>query len=163
MRFQSKLFTIFFQIALILVLALVASPSLAAPQWRRFNPTSIYRSGVPRRTYYAAAPTPTTDRTVDLSNLERVYEASKPIVQATEELANDVFPNDGRPIVQGNMIRTKYGNAPLPAGNILDPNVRAELKELSDALKKVVGSERVDPQALNTVLEFSRDMQLSYY
>ena len=84
------------------------------------------------------------------------------IVKAIEESSNDIFPNDGAPIVQGNVIRTSFGNAPLPASNVLDPNVRAELKELSDALKKVVSGDRLDPQALNTVLELSRDMQLSY-
>ena len=146
---------------------------MAAPQYFRYhNPTSVYRNptrqiityGAPYGAPYVApyvAPT-TTARSVDLSELESVYEASKPIVKATEEFANEIFPNDGAPIVQGNVIRTQFGNAPLPSSNVLDPNVRAELKELSDALKKVVSSDRLDPQALNTVLELSRDMQLSY-
>ena len=146
-------------------MALLA-PSMAAPQYFRYhNPTSVYRYPVRRYGYVApqvyVAPT-TTARTVDLSELESVYEASKPIVKAIEESSNDIFPNDGAPIVQGNVIRTSFGNAPLPSSNVLDPNVRAELKELSDALKKVVSGDRLDPQALNTVLELSRDMQLSY-
>ena len=42
--------------------------------------------------------------------------------------------------------------------NYLDPNVRAELSELSDALKDVVSGPTVDPAALNKVLELTRDM-----
>ena len=42
--------------------------------------------------------------------------------------------------------------------NYLNPNVRAELSELSDALKAVVSGPNVDPAALNKVLESLRDM-----
>ena len=90
------------------------------------------------------------------------FEASKSIVEEAEALSNEIFPNDGQPIVQNGQIRTQFGNAPLPSGNILDANVRSELKELSDALKAVVASPQINPTALNKVLELSRDLSLSY-
>ena len=148
----------FLQIALILVIALVA-PSMASPQYyvRYSNPRSVYRSGSATRTR-----TIPVRQEPDLSELTANFEASKSIVAEAEALSNEIFPNDGQPIVQNGQIRTQFGNAPLPSGNILDPNVRSELKELSDALKAVVASPQVNPTALNKVLELSRDLSLSY-
>ena len=147
----------FLQIALILVIALVA-PSMASPQYFRYsNPRSVYRSGSPTRTR-----TIPVRQEPDLSELTANFEASKSIVEEAEALSNEIFPNDGQPIVQNGQIRTQFGNAPLPSGNILDANVRSELKELSDALKAVVASPQINPTALNKVLELSRDLSLSY-
>ena len=146
----------YLQIALILALALVA-PSMASPQFymRYNNPSTVYRAGS-RNAAPVARPEP------DLTDLTANFEASKDIVAEAEELSNQIFPNDGKPIVVNNQIRTQFGNAPLPSGNILDPNVRSELKELSDALKAVVSNPKIDPAALNKVLELSRDLSLSY-
>ena len=143
---------------MILALALVA-PSIAAPQFfvRYNNPTSVLG-----RTYATSRNAAPAVSTPDLSALTANFEASKPLVEQAEALSNNVFPNDGRPIVVGNQIRTQFGNAPLPSGNILDANVRSELKELSDALKAVVASPQINPTALNKVLELSRDLSLSY-
>merc|ERR1712004_332148 len=117
---------------------------MSAPQFLRFaNPTSVL--GRTYATTRNAAPA-----------------VSTPLVEQAEALSNGVFPNDGRPIVVGNQIRTQFGNAPLPSGNVLDPNVRAELAELSDALSAVVDGPKLDPIALNKVLELSRDLSLSY-
>merc|ERR1712012_81449 len=150
-RFISKM------IALILALALVA-PSMSAPQFLRFaNPTSVLG-----RTYATTRNAAPAVSTPDLTALYANFEASKPLVEQAEALSNGVFPNDGRPIVVGNQIRTQFGNAPLPSGNVLDPNVRAELAELSDALSAVVDGPKLDPIALNKVLELSRDLSLSY-
>merc|ERR1711953_1149487 len=146
-RFISKM------IALILALALVA-PSMSAPQFLRFaNPTSVLG-----RTYATTRNAAPAVSTPDLTALYANFEASKPLVEQAEALSNGVFPNDGRPIVVGNQIRTQFGNAPLPSGNVLDPNVRAEL---SDALSAVVDGPKLDPIALNKVLELSRDLSLS--
>ena len=143
---------------MILVIALVA-PSMASPQYyvRYSNPRSVYRSGSPTRTR-----TIPVRQEPDLSELTANFEASKSIVEEAEALSNEIFPNDGQPIVQNGQIRTQFGNAPLPSGNILDANVRSELKELSDALKAVVASPQINPTALNKVLELSRDLSLSY-
>ena len=54
------------------------------------------------------------------------------------------------------------GNAPLPAGNVLPPEVRAQLSVMSIALQNVLLSNTVNPLDLNTLLEVSRDMELSY-
>ena len=131
---------------------------MASPQYyvRYSNPRSVYRSGSVSRTVAPVRQEP------DLTDLTANFEASKSIVEEAEALSNQIFPNDGQPIVQGNQIRTQFGNAPLPSGNILDANVRSELKELSDALKAVVASPTLDPSALNKVLELSRDLSLSY-
>lgn len=154
-NFQSSLNSL--QIALILALALVA-PSMAAPQFfiRYNNPTSVLGRNYGRT---AAAP---AVRVPDLTRLQANFEASKPLVEQAERLSDAIFPNDGRPIVVNNAIRTQYGNAPLPEGNVLDPNVRAELTELSDALAAVVDGPELSPTALNKVLELSRDLQLAY-
>ena len=132
---------------------------MAAPQFfvRYNNPTSVLG-----RTYATSRNAAPAVSTPDLSALTANFEASKPLVEQAEALSNQVFPNDGRPIVVGNQIRTQFGNAPLPAGNVLDPNVRAELAELSDALSAVVDGPQLDPRALNKVLELSRDLSLSY-
>lgn len=133
---------------------------MASPQYyvRYSNPRSVYRSGSVSRTRTVAP----VRQEPDLTDLTANFEASKSIVEEAEALSNQIFPNDGQPIVQGNQIRTQFGNAPLPSGNILDANVRSELKELSDALKAVVASPTLDPSALNKVLELSRDLSLSY-
>lgn len=133
---------------------------MASPQYyvRYSNPRSVYRSGSVSRTRTVAP----VRQEPDLTELTANFEASKSIVEEAEALSNQIFPNDGQPIVQGNQIRTQFGNAPLPSGNILDANVRSELKELSDALKAVVASPTLDPSALNKVLELSRDLSLSY-
>ena len=60
---------------------------------------------------YTAPETPST--TNDLSALKEIHEKSKPLVLETEALANKIFPTDGQPIVQGNIIRTNYGNQKL--------------------------------------------------
>ena len=57
---------------------------------------------------YTALETPSAIN--DLSALTEIYEKSKPLVEKTEALANKIFPHDGQPIVQGNIIRTKFGN-----------------------------------------------------
>ena len=87
-------------------------------------PYSYYNSGYPvyRYPYYAdptmyntrvglytAPENPTT--TDDLSALKEIHEKSKPLVLQTEALANKIFPNDGQPIVEGNVIRTNYGKS----------------------------------------------------
>ena len=116
--------------------------------------------------YKAPAPTPeVAERTADAPNLDTlttVFEDSIDVVNQAEALANDIFPNDGQPIVQGMKIRTKFGDAPLPINNQLDPSVRAELTELSDALEAVVSEPELNPEALNKVLEISRDLKLSF-
>jgi len=171
------------QIALVFALALVA-PSMASPynyvQFSSGSHTYGYGDATYRYAnrpwankgstiYKAPEPTPvvatrTADAAAapDLTSLTTVFEDSIPIVDQAEALANDIFPNDGQPIVQGMKIRTKFGDAPLPLGNILDPNVRSELAELSDALSAVVSTPELDGEALNRVLELSRDLKLNY-
>ena len=123
-------------------------------QWSEAR--TIFKEPEPAPARSADAPAP------DLVDLTGIFEGSQDLVNEAEELANDVFPNDGKPIVQNNKIRTKYGDAPLPLGNILDPNVRAELTVLSDALESVVSQPEIDGEALNKLLEISRDLKLSY-
>ena len=105
-----------FQFAAVFVLALVA-PALSYPYYY-YAPASVYsvpqyaqprsiRPAIPSN-LYAAAQSPST--TADLSDLEAIHEAAKPLVEQTEALANDIFPNDGAPIVSGGVVRTKYGN-----------------------------------------------------
>ena len=57
--------------------------------------------------FYAAADSPAT--TADLSHLQTIHARTKPLVEQTEALANEIFPNDGEPIVQNGVVRTKYG------------------------------------------------------
>ena len=171
------------QIALVFALALVA-PSMASPYnyvqfssgshtygygdatyryanrpWANKGST-IYKE--PEPTPVVATRTAAAAAAPDLTDLTTVFEDSQDIVNEAEALANDIFPNDGQPIVQGMKIRTKFGDAPLPLGNILDPNVRSELAELSDALSAVVSTPELDGEALNRVLELSRDLKLNY-
>ena len=111
-----------FQFPAVFVLALVA-PALSYPYYY-YGPASVYsqaryytvpqyaqprsiRPAIPSN-LYAAAQSPST--TADLSDLEAIHEAAKPLVEQTEALANDIFPNDGAPIVSGGVVRTKYGN-----------------------------------------------------
>ena len=56
---------------------------------------------------YAAKESPST--TADLGDFKTIFEQSKPFVDQTEALANEIFPNDGAPIIQDGVIRTKYG------------------------------------------------------
>ena len=51
------------------------------------------------------------DTTLDMDELKEIYEKSKPLVLQTEALANKIFPSDGKPIVQGGIIRTNYGES----------------------------------------------------
>jgi len=147
-------------IAAIFALALWA-PTMSFAYSYYLTPYNFYN--VPGVNYnYNVPPDVTRAAYSDVTALKMISDRAKPLLDQAETIANDIFPNDGQPIVDGYVIRTKYGNAPLPAGNVLDPTVRAELTELSDVLEKVVSSENVDPVALNKLLELSRDMQLNY-
>ena len=65
-----------------------------------------YRVGL-----YTAPEAP--DTTSDLAALQEIHEKSKPLVLKTEALANKIFPGDGKPIIQGNILRTKFGKSIL--------------------------------------------------
>ena len=143
--------------------ALSARTSIYAPG----SPSAI-RSGAPSARSYSAPPAPGNIVAVvpaayaDLAALEDINKQAQPVVDQTEALADAIFPADGQPIVQGNVIRTQFGNAPLPVNNALNPGLRAELSTLAYALNQVVSSPTVDANALNTLLEMSRDMQLNF-
>ena len=140
-----------------------SSPSLEYGYGNVPAPSSLtYARSAPVSPYAAATPLAPVAAGGDLNALSAIDEAAKPLLDQTEALSNDIFPNDGAPIVQGDLIRTKFGNAPLPAGNVLDPNVRAELSDLASALNAVVSSDVIDPEALNVLLEASRDFQLNH-
>ena len=51
------------------------------------------------------------DTTLDLDELQEIHQKSKSLVLQTEALANKIFPSDGKPIVQGGIIRTNYGES----------------------------------------------------
>ena len=72
------------------------------------NPSGMqkYRVGL-----YTAPEAP--DTTSDLAALQEIHEKSKPLVLKTEALANKIFPGDGKPIIQGNILRTKFGKSIL--------------------------------------------------
>ena len=57
--------------------------------------------------FYSAAQSPST--ATDLTKLNQIHEAAKPLVKQTEAIAKNIFPNDGAPIVSGGAIRTKFG------------------------------------------------------
>ena len=118
-----KKYCAFFQIAALFALALVA-PALSSPYYNFYghgSTRSIYKQ--PRyygsygysaqarnfrpANFYSAAQSPST--ATDLSNLNRIHEAAKPLVKQTEAIAKDIFPNDGAPIVSGGVIRSKFG------------------------------------------------------
>ena len=92
------------------------NPTGSSPYYNVWYPVPVY--GYPyyanpamynsRIDLYTALETPSAIN--DLSALTEIYEKSKPLVEKTEALANKIFPHDGQPIVQGNIIRTKFGN-----------------------------------------------------
>ena len=156
---------------------MMTSPMMARQQlFNGFTRSSIYTPGSPsasRRSpsvarFYSAGSGPSTlhlaapSAASDVRALQSINEQARPIIEQADSLSDSIFPNDGQPIIQGDSIRTKYGNAPLPRGNILDTQFGAQLVELSDALARVMNSPNNDVQALNKVLELSRDMQLNY-
>ena len=126
------------------------------------DPNALNRLLEMSRDMKMSYPTTNSGAQADLSDLDALNSRASSLINQVEEIADGIFPNDGQPIVQGDFIRTKYGNAPLPRGNILDTQFGAQLVELSDALARVMNSPNNDVQALNKVLELSRDMQLNY-
>ena len=102
------------QIAAIFVLAL-AAPAMSYPQYYYGQGAAFY---APQPYFYTAptpapAPAPTAApkpaSPADLRHLKVIHERTKPLVDQAEALANEVFPNDGAPVVQDGAIRTKYG------------------------------------------------------
>ena len=112
---------VFFQIVAILLLALVG-PSMSYPYYYYGQGATFY---APQYVYPAPAPVPTAapklvqpstvysaaDTTPGLNHLKVIHERTKPLVDQTEALANEIFPNDGAPIVQNGAIRTQYGES----------------------------------------------------
>ena len=156
----------YFQIArIVLAIALVA-PALSNPYYYSYStfPAVQTYGGLRARAYNAPSNTLThpsfSTATGDLSALSAIWAKAKPLVEQTKAIGKDIFPSSG-PIVQGNVIRTKYGDAPLPAGNVLPPQVRQQIGAIADAMQRVVASDTIDPQALNYLLEVTRDMDFS--
>ena len=163
----SNLTWIYFQIArIVLAIALVA-PALSNPYYYSYQtlPARVQTYGGLRARAYNAPSNTLTHPSVgaaagDLSALSAIWAKAKPLVEQTKAIGKDIFPSSG-PIVQGNVIRTKYGDAPLPAGNVLPPQVRQQIGAIADAMQRVVASDTIDPQALNFLLEVTRDMDFS--